>query len=273
MGGGSGLFLIIFLVLPAVVGTIVALAKPPEFVVWINKTSSWWHDHYAAVKAKDGLIVGLWAWLIWGIHKLHQWTESIQDEAIRAGARFGLFFCVAGLSVIIIASLLYIAFVLLVIAVGFWIFSAVFGDSSTSRDWEDEEDRRPRRKPMAAREGRSVRRTDWLGNPYTEHLDEDGRRVGRSEAKKDWLGNAYIETRNSDGEIVETSRREKDWLGNDYVQHRDSEGDKSGQSRASQDWLGNDYVEHRDADGNERGRSRKRQDWLGNDYTEHEPKD
>jgi hypothetical protein len=274
MGGGTGLYWIIFLVLPALVGAVVALAKPPEFVAWINTTSAWWHNHYSVVKAKDGLIADLWGWLIWGVYKLHQGTEAIEDEAHRAGARFALFFFVASVSVIIIASLLYLAFILAVIAIGIWIFAAIFGDGDKSSPDEDYNEREPRRrKPTAAREGRSVRREDWLGSEYTEHLDRDGRSAGRSEVKKDWLGNAYVETTNADGEVVETSSRGKDWLGADYVEHRNADGEKSGESRNSQDWLGNEYVEHRDADGIERGRSTKRSDWLGNDYTEHEPRE
>lgn len=267
MGGGIGLFWVILLVLSAGTGIFVAVAKPPEFVAWINDKSGWWNHHYASVKEKDGLIAGTWAALIWGVHKLHQGTESIADEANRAGTRFALFFCVVSVSLIVIASLIYLAIVIAMIVMGFWVLSKMFGDGDEPTEEEPE---RRRTVAKTARDGRSRQRTDWLGNKYTEHLDEDGRRAGRSEMKKDWLGNAYVETRNADGDIVETSRDRTDWLGGEYVEHRDADGDKSGESRDKQDWLGEDYVEHRDAEGVERGRSRERSDWLGNDYTEHE---
>lgn len=270
MGGGTGLFWFVVLIVPAMVGGVVALAKPPEFVAWINDKSSWWSDHYSAVKDREGLIAGLWGALIWGIHKLHQWTAQIEDDAVRAGTRFALFFCVATVSLIVIASLLYLAFILLVIVVGFWVLAQIFGDGNQGRrEYEDDEPLRP----STSRKGRSRRRTDWLGNEYVEHLAEDGSRVGRSETKKDWLGNRYVETRNAEGDVVETSRREKNWLGDEFVEHRNAAGDKTGESRDRQDWLGNDYVEHRDAEGTERGRSRRQKDWLGDPYTEHEPRD
>ncbi len=269
MGGGTGLFWFVVLVLPAIVGGIVALAKPPEFVTWINENSAWWSNHYATVKAREGVIAGLWSCLIWGVHKLHQWTASIEDDAVRAGVRFALFFCVASLSVVIIASLLYLAFVIALIAIGIWILAKIFGDENKPSYDEDDEPARP----AAARKGRSHRRKDWLGNEYTEHLDENGRPAGRSDVKKNWLGKSYVETQDANGDVVETSRREKDWLGNEYVAHRNADGETTGESRDRQDWLGADYVEHRDAEGGERGRSRKQEDWLGNPYTEHEPRE
>jgi hypothetical protein len=271
--GGTGLFWILCLFLPGTIGLVVALAKPPEFVAWINEKSEWWDSHYAAMQSRGGLLAGFWSVLIWGVHKLHRLTASIDDEAARAGVRFGLFFCVGSLSVIIIASLVYIAVGLALIAAGLWVFAKFLELGGVTSKSDDEEDEVRSRVPRSARAGRSRRRTDWLGNPYTEHLDEEGNRDGRTESKKDWLGNRYAETRNADGEVVERSRRRTDWLGRDYVEHRDEEGDKTGESRARQDWLGNDYTEHRDADGEERGRSRGRTDWLGNDYTEHEPRD
>ncbi|HEY5722208.1 MAG TPA: hypothetical protein VIT45_07785 [Allosphingosinicella sp.] len=273
MGGGIGSLWIIMLFLFAGAGIFVALAKPPEFVAWINDKSDWWDRHYASMKEKEGFIAGTWAAMIWGIHKLHQGTASIDDEAIRAGTRFALFFCVASVSLIVVASLIYLAIVIALLIIGFWILGMVFGDDKKQRDEEYEKEPYQPRRPRAARAGRSRQREDWLGNKYTEHLDEDGSTIGRSEAKKDWLGNPYVETTNADGEVVETSRGRKDWLGNPYVEHRDAEDEKSGESRAEEDWLGNPFVEHRDEDGAESGRSRKKQDWLGNDYVEHEPKE
>jgi len=40
---------------------------------------------------------------------------------------------------------------------------------------------------------KSVEETDWLGNKYTTHYDDDGNKTGESREEKDWLGNEYIE--------------------------------------------------------------------------------
>jgi len=266
--GVGGLFLILCVGIPALVGTYVCFAKPIEFAGWINNASAGVHHHYQAVSSKDSIFANIWAAVIWAPHKIHGWTDSIEDEATRAGVRFGSFFFAVGMSLIVIASLLYVALVIAVLIVGIWFLSRFFADGTRPERYDDEPPM-----PASARRGRSRERTDWLGNPYTEHLDEDGSRRGKSVVKKDWLGNSYVETTNVDGETVETSRARKDWLGNDYVEHRNSSDEIVGESREREDWLGNPYTEHRDSQREERGRSRSRTDWLGKDYTEHEPKD
>lgn len=274
---GSALFWIVFLVLPASAGLAISLVKPPEFVAWINHASEWWHKHYEASKAKDGIIAGVWSAVIWGAHKIHQWTSDVEDEANRAGIRFGLFFCVTAASLILIASLIYLVVAIGLIVAGLWVVARVLEDEDAARrrrQRREEELLRERRdSPQAARDGRSRSKTDWLGREYTEHRDKDGRLTGRSELKKDWLGNSYVETKDADGQVVETSRAREDWLGRSYVEHRDDEGDRTGESRNREKWFGGDYVEHRDADGVETGRSEKGTDWLGNDYVEHERRD
>ena len=268
MGSGSALIKVALLILPIIGGLFVAVQKPAEFVAWINSASAWWDRHYSAVKAKGGFIVGgVWRALIWGFHKLHGWTEGVEDEALRAGIRLALFFYIGGLSLIIIASAIYVAVVLALIAVGLWILGMVLGgesDSSSGMSYTS---------PSASQRGRSRRRKDWLGEEYVEHSDDSGEVVGRSRVKKDWLGDTYVERRNADGDIEETTRARTDWLGDEYVEHRNADGERVGESRSRQDWLGDEYVEHRDADGVERSRSTQRRDWLGDQYTEHEPRE
>jgi hypothetical protein len=264
---GSPVIWIIFLVLPIAGGVAVAITQKPELVASINNMSGWWYRHYLSVKDKEGLIVGIWRWLIWGFHKLHKWTEGVENEAHRAGVRVALFFGIGAVSVLVIATLIYVAVILALFAIGIWVVSMILGGN---------DDNRPTRSydaPSTARRGRSRRRKDWLGEDYVEHVDEDGRPGGESRVRKTWLGEEYVERRNADGDVVETSRSERDWLGDEYTEHRNADGDRTGESRDRRDWLGEDYVEHRDADNRERGRSRNRRDWLGDPYTEHEPRD
>jgi hypothetical protein len=262
------MLIVILLILPVVAGVIIAKVNSPETVAWVNNASAWWDRRYCAAKARGGgLFLGLWRALIWGFHKLHGATEGVADEAIRAGTRTASFFYIGGLSVLVIATVIYVAVVIALILFGLWVLFKIFGSDdsdSGSRGYTE---------PRSARGGTSRRRKGWLGDEYVEHLDEDGRPAGRSEVKKDWLGDEYVERRNADGDIVETSRDRKDWLGDDYVEHRDADGRRTGASRDRKDWLGDDYVEHRDKENRETGRSKRRRDWLGGSYTEHEPRD
>lgn len=269
MGGGSGILWLLFLILPTIAGIFIGIVKPPEAVAWINDASAWWERHYSSVKARGGFIIGgLWRALIWGFHTLHRATEPVADEAVRAGMRVALFFFIGGVSLFVIASLIYLAVVLAMILIGFWILGKFLGWETSNGD-----PGRDYPAPRASRKGTSRRRQDWLGDEYVEHLDENGRPVGRSDVRKDWLGDAYVERRNAEGEVVETSRGREDWLGDEYTEHRGVDGERTGESRDRKDWLGDDYVEHRDADNEVAGRSTRRRDWLGDPYTEHEPSD
>jgi hypothetical protein len=259
---------IILLLLPAVAGIVVILAKPEGFVSWVNDASAGWDRRYVAAKAREGLLNGVWRALIWGFHKLHQWTEGIDDDATRAGVRTASFFYVGALTLSVIATAIYLVIIVVLIVVGLWILAAVLGGESNRA-----EDSYERVMPTRARRGTSRQRRDWMGHDYEEHLDGEGRPAGRSDVSTDWLGNTHVERRDADGEVVETSHHQKDWLGNDFVEHRGADGEATGESRDRKDWLGNDYVEHTDADNQEAGRSTQRRDWLGNSYTEHEPKD
>ncbi len=115
---------------------------------------------------------------------------------------------------------------------------------------------------------KSEEKTDWLGNKYIQHYDDDGNKSGTSEEKTDWLGNEYTQHYDNDGNKSGTSEEKTDWLGNEYTQHYDNDGNKVGTSEEKEDWLGNSYTQHYDDDGNKSSYSEEKTDWLGNDYTD-----
>jgi len=73
-------------------------------------------------------------------------------------------------------------------------------------------------------------KTDWLGNPYTEHVDAEGKKIGES-------------------------REATDSFNNPYTEHVDAESKKIGESREAADFFNNPYTEHIGPRGEERGRS------------------
>ncbi|HEX9964600.1 MAG TPA: hypothetical protein VGB04_06410 [Allosphingosinicella sp.] len=253
------------------------MAKPPEMVRWINDHSDSWDRRYESLDSKGGFLAGAWVVLMWGVHKLHRGTAAIEDEGVKAGLRFGLSFCIAAISIVLILSLIYIAIGIALIAAGIWVVGRVLEDEDSARKRRARE-REARLEEaqdhaFAHQKGRSRRRTDRSGKEFTEHLRDDGTVASRSEIKKDWLGNSYVETRNSDGDVVETAEVRRGLMGGLFVEHRNGEGDETGRSRDQTGWFGDEYVEHKDAEGNETGRSRGRTDRHGNDYTEHERRD
>lgn len=257
---------IILWLLPLVGGLVLAFAKPPEAVAFVNRASAWWESQYQAAKTNSGFFVGtLWRWLIWGFHKLDGWTAAIEDVAIRAGVRAALFFYVAGLSVLLMASAIYLALVVAAIFVGFWLLGKALNNN------QEERSRPP--SPAAAAGGRSRQRKDMWGDTYTEHTDSEGKRTGTSRPRKDMWGDTFTERRGPDGEVEETSRERKDMFGDKYTEHRDADGQKSGESWDKKDVFGDDYVRHQDTEGEEAGRSEERRDWEGDRYTDHKKKD
>ncbi len=268
-GRGSDVLIWMLWLAPLVAGLVLSFAKPPQAVAFIHRASEWWDAQYLAAKARGGLFVGfIWRWLIWGFHKLHQWTSGITDDAVRAAVRATLFFYVAGLSLFLMASAIYLALVIAFIVAGFWLLGKFLQAGGVDTGASD-----TRTTGTGFKPGQSRERKEMWGDRYTEHTNKDGDVVARSRDKKDMWGNTYSEQRSRDGEVIQTSRETKDWLGERFIEHRDGEGNVVGTSRDKKDWLGDDYVEHRNEEGDEVGRSTDRKDWLGDSYKETKPKD
>lgn len=117
---------------------------------------------------------------------------------------------------------------------------------------------------------RSEIKTDWLGNKYIQHYDDNGNEIGRSEEKTDWAGDNYIQHYDNNGTETGRSEYKTDWLGNQYTQHYDINRSKTGYSEEKEDWLGNEYTQHYDNEENDIGRTENKKDWLGNKYQETE---
>jgi len=273
MGSSASLLWPMFWILPAIAGLVLGLAKPPEAVSWVNNASAWWSRRYLAAKAKGGLFVGgLWRWLIWGFHKLHGWTEAIEDAAIRAGVRAALFFYVGGLSLFVIASAIYLAVVLALIVFGFWVLGKFLNSENEGSAAPSPRYRRPAKAHVAGATSSRAKKDFW-GNDYTEHRGRDGEVVATSADRKDMWGNEYVETRGRDGEVLQTSASREGFFGGQYTETRNAEGNVAHTSADRKGLLGEEYTEHLNADGDEIARSRDRTGWLGDDYVEHDKKE
>jgi len=118
--------------------------------------------------------------------------------------------------------------------------------------------------------GRSEERTDWLGNKYIQHYDDDDNKVGTSREREDFFGNKYTGHRDASDGKIGTSRIRQDFFGSEYDEHKDQDGNKLGWSESREGFSGNRYDQHRDNDDHKVGWSERRTGWLGDKYTHHE---
>jgi len=120
------------------------------------------------------------------------------------------------------------------------------------------------------RKKRTKTETDWFGNEYEQHYDEEGNPIGRTKTETDWFGNEYEQHYDEKGNSVGRTKDETGWFGDEYEQHYDEEGNPIGRTKDETGWFGDEYEEHYDNEGNPIGRTRAETDWFGNEYDEHE---
>lgn len=144
---------------PAIVGAIIAFAKPAPVVVWTSQFGQWAIRKHRVSAEKTGVLTK-WAWrpFLWGLEKIDLWTKTIEGEFVRAGVRVGSY-------TYYIAVVLYLAYwailtavaVVIVVALvllALWIIGLVLGGAEGRGS------------------GYSEKRTGFFGNQYTQHYDE-----------------------------------------------------------------------------------------------------
>lgn len=259
----SAITLLIFL-LPVIAGIVIALARPEPVIGWMEKALNSCAERRDRAAAKDTK-TARWFFrpLYAALYLAGAGTRFIRDPFLRCGVTlaiqlylicFALF--VAYIAIVVIVALAFLLFAL-------WIWSKFTGDN------EGPVSSRERR--ASFRPARSEPRTDFLGNKYVQHLDENGRKIARTETKHDFLGNAYQETVSQDGERLGRSEAREGIFGDKYTQHFDAEGKKAGRSEQREGFLGNEYVQDYDEEGRKAGRSEVKEDFLGSKYVKHTP--
>lgn len=258
------------LALPLVVGAWIAVARPapvPQGVANFALRAEGRRERAAA----KGTFFAKWIWRpfqasLSGAAKL---TAGLQDPYQRAGATVALQMYAVCLALALAYITVYAVLVLLCIAVSIWVLAYMFADQRggggsrlVSRAISDSVSRR-----MAAR---SEQREDFLGNPYTQHYDDQGNPIGRTETREDFLGNQYQQHISAEGDNIGRSEEREGFFGNRYVQHLDAQSDAAGHSEEREGLFGDKYTQHFDAEGNPTGRSETREDFFGKKYVKHD---
>jgi hypothetical protein len=122
---------------------------------------------------------------------------------------------------------------------------------------------------MSDKKGWSEEKTDWAGNKYIQHYDEDGQKDGWSEVKSGILGGDYVQHHDQDGNKIGYSENKSSFASGDYTQHHDQDGNKTGYSENKSSFVSGDYTQHHDQSGTETGYSEERQRALLGNYTQH----
>lgn len=114
--------------------------------------------------------------------------------------------------------------------------------------------------------GKSEEKTDFWGNKYTQHYDDDGNESGRTTNETDFWGNNYEKHVDNNGNETGRTTNETDFWGNNYEKHVDNEGNEIGRTTEETDFWGNNYEKHVDNEGDEIGRTTGETDFWGNNY-------
>jgi hypothetical protein len=194
-----------------------------------------------------------------------QWSQQLSDPFQKAGIQAAGYsigvFAAVGTALLVAYALFVITLVLIAIVIGFWLLGTLLGSESNERPAGTSGS-------IFSGRGTSHRKTDFFGDGYVEHRDEDGRVIGRSRTKTDFFGDRYVEHSDKSGQKVGTSITKKDLFGDTYVKHTDSDGNNAGETRKKTDFWGDSYASHEDAEGRVVAESRRKTDWFGDSYEE-----
>ena len=253
----SGGFVLSLILLPVVLGALVALARPDPVPGWMARFIGWSAMKRDRAREK-GTFLAKWFFrpfygLLCGSNSA---TASIKEPYLRAGSTLALQFFALYLALFVAYAAIMVVIGIAIIVFVFWIISLMLseGFSSGSRGYS----------------GRSETRETLFGRKYTQHLDSSGNKTGYTEQRTGLFGNQYQQHFSQDGEKTGRTDAREGLFGNQYQQHSDADGSKAGYSENKESLFGSRYVQDYDQDGEKTGRSEVREDLLGRKYVAHE---
>lgn len=276
-----GGFVLSLILLPIVLGALVALARPDPVPGWMARFIGW-----SAMKRDRATEKGtfLAKWFFRPFYGLlcssNSITASIKEPHLRAGSTLALQFLALYLALFVAYAAIMVVIGIAIIVFVFWIISLMlsegFSSGSTSRTYSRISSRRSRDDtesdyPQSGkRSGYTTPATGIFGNKYQQHHNKDGTNAGYSEQQKGIFGSQYTQHYADDGSKAGYSEGQKGIFGNQYTQHHDQDATNAGYSERQKGIFGNEYIQHYDQEGNKTGRSEVRKDIIGNEYVKHE---
>lgn len=205
------------------------------------------------------------------VHGVSRASARINDPHLRAGARTAALLYLAGLllGALLMAAYALIAIVVVIafLAIMALVLKAYLSDGTTSAsetDWLPAARPRRRRRVAVSRET-----TDFIGNPLTEHYDDQGHKVGESRPTTGFLGEPLVEHYDEAGTKTGESRPTTTLFGDPVTEHFDQSGTQVGETREAVGVFGDRYHEHFDLEGAKTGESRRNVGIMGDRRIEH----
>jgi hypothetical protein len=276
-----GGFVMSLILLPIVLGALVALARPDPVPGWMARFTGWSARKRDRARDKGTFLAN---WFFRPFYALlcasNSVTAPIKEPYLRAGSTQALQFFALYLALLVAYAAIMVVIAITVIVIVLWIFSLIlsegFSSGSSSRAFSHVSSRRSRDDQDSDyaqsrnRSGYTKPATGIFGNKYQQHHNKDGTNAGYSEQQKGIFGNQYTQHYSGDGSKTGYSESQKGIFGNKYTQHHDQDATNAGYSERQKGIFGNEYVQHYDQQGKKTGRSEVRKDIFGNEYVKHE---
>jgi hypothetical protein len=226
-----GLYLL--LLLPLVIGGIIAAINDSSVAVKIDSFTDWLTSRKSKITPESGKFSRFFIRpFLWAALQVNGFADGVKHDGMKSGIRVASYLYIIGL-------FLYLSMMLVALIVVMIIFAVImlvvdfFDGSSGGRVVT-----------------RSVRKSRIFGGEYVETVDQSGKVVSTSEVKDRIFGGQYVETKDNSGKVVSTSESKERLFGDSYVETKDTEGRVVSTSESKERIFGGSYVETKDAEGN-----------------------
>jgi hypothetical protein len=247
----------LIVLLPIVLGAVVAFAKLDFAVRWVERVSAWVNRIRArTLEQNQGVSRRLKLAAIAGTYYLFKWSERIADPYAKSGLRLtaGIYvaFLTVGLFIYALVAMLMLALAVLILY--FILDNALGGGSTTTYTVRSSGSRvRKHYDNSGQQQGQSETRDGLLGDVVTDHVDKAGNPQGTSHSREGFLGGVVTDHYDKSGAAAGHSESRDGLLGNTVTDDYDKSGQKVGHSETREGFFGDTITDHYDNSGKQTG--------------------
>jgi len=171
-------FNLVLLVIPALVGGIVAAINSDGFNNATERVEAWTRMRQRGTSASKGWFLGYVVNpVLWMIIKFCDWTDDFTHRGLKNGARIAaaLYLIAAWMFLLYVAVMVVVAIVLAAVVI-YIVFKFLVGmGDSSGRSYESDQSSSPSNIVQGLRGSKSYAKTGIFSEEETGHTDEDGR--------------------------------------------------------------------------------------------------
>ena len=222
------LYLIILLSWPLCWAGYLILAKNEAGIAKVNSVGDWLVGKQSQYANNSSFFSKyIFASFLSPFKKLMNMTGKVEDVFKQGGLRalvfgyYGIVLCylisavVFGVAVFFIAGV--VIFISILAAIFIWNVMTEgvgYAFSNLISTFIRSNDSRETVMPSESRE-----KSNWVGDKWVEHTDENGNVIGKSESKSNWVGDNWTEHTDESGNVVGESKNKSNWVGDKWVEH------------------------------------------------------